>query len=101
MISTFKFPNGDKLEFHIEDDMTVALDNLCDDCSPSLLATIGMLFHYAQQQSGEVYLNNHRIWALSFSQTSGAAALADDYVGVGHLVPGLERVARLRSLILS
>lgn len=85
MIQTFFFPFGNKVQ----------LSHGGDDAIPpedTMWATIGMFMHYIQQQSGELFVNDQRIFALSLAQTSGMDATPLDYVGIDFPVTQVKKL---------
>lgn len=89
MRQLFLFANGNELELlHAEE---VAIPKEGD-----IFESIGMFFHYIQQQSGALLLNGRLIYALSMSQTCGRPAAPCDYVGLDSPVT---KVATIQSLL--
>lgn len=89
MIQTFQFPFGNKLQINHAEDEGIPVED-------TIWAAIGMFFHYIQQQGGELFINDKRVFALSMMQTCGSPATPVDYVGLDYPVT---RVARLKDIV--
>ena len=89
MRQVFKFPCGNEL--CLIHDYEVAIPK-----EGTVLETLGMFFHYLQQQGGKVYLNGTQVSALSMAQTCGDCAAPCDYVGLDSPVT---KVATIQSLL--
>ena len=85
MIQTFYFPFGNKVQLSHGEDEAISPED-------TIWATIGMFMHYIQQQSGELFVNDRRIIALSMAQTCGMAASPVDYVGIDYPVTQIKKL---------
>jgi hypothetical protein len=88
MEQIFQFACGNELRLAHDEEVAIPKEG-------ELLETIGMFFHYLQQQPGELYLNGVLIRPLSMAQTCGQAAAPCDHVALDFPVTKVATIASL------